>query len=321
MPGLLALVAGVTVVLSAADHAALEERFRKAELALDRGSNVEAEELLTGLLAEVRAPEHWKLLILTLENLCVVTVDQRAYRSAERYCKEGLDLTEARLGPDHLELAGWLHNLASAYMQQGRYGKAEALCHRALAIERASARAGERFLVSTLHQLGYMCFAQRRFGEAEAYFQQALEHSPEPASRANTLYSLAAVLDRRGRAAEALRLGEEALALTEEALGPNHWRLAPVLLDLATGYLDKGQRQQAQAYVTRGRRIAEAQLGPTHPTTGWAMQLQARLWKNTGRKAEAKQLDKLAKAILDADQQERRAFGGLVDISDFRPRR
>jgi tetratricopeptide (TPR) repeat protein len=314
-------LAAWTAVLPAADRAALEERSRMAELAMDRGSNVEAEKLLTGLLAEVRAPEHSKLLLLTLENMCAVTVDLRAYRRAERYCKEGLDLTEARLGPDHLELAGWLHNLATAYIEQGRYGKAEALCRRALAIKRAATGAKETFLGSTLHHMGYIRFAQGRYDEAEAYFEQALELSREPARRANALNSLSGVLYRRGRDAEALRLGEEALALTEEALGPNHWRLAPALLDLATGYLERGQRQQAQAYVTRGRQIAEAQLGPTHPITGLAIQLQARLWKKTDRKAEAKELERQAKAIFEADQQQRRAFDGLVDISDFRPRR
>jgi tetratricopeptide (TPR) repeat protein len=318
------LLAGLLGILPAtaqpADPTALREQLRAAAEVMHQGNHVESERLLLEILGKVRGSKEKGLLILTLNQLCITTHGLQKYREAERHCKECLELWERRMGPRHAELAFPLHSLARAYARQGRYSKAEALLLRALAIEKGAAGSPHPLMVPTLHELGYVNYQRRRFSEAEEYFRLTLALPASPDDRAATLHSLAGVLYRRGLRAESLSLAEEALALKENALGAGHSALVLHLLDLAVVYMRERQKQRAEPLVLRARQIAEAQLGPTHPLTGEAMLLQSQLLRKAGRKREARAMERQANAILSADQQARRAFEGLVDISDFAAR-
>ena len=60
-----------------------------------------------------------------------------AFARAEPLYRRSLEIREARLGKDSLEVAGSLHNLAALLMNKGDYAAAEPLYQRSLKIRKA----------------------------------------------------------------------------------------------------------------------------------------------------------------------------------------
>ena len=98
--------------------------------------------------------------------------------------------------------------------------------------------------------------------------------------------------------AEARMLFERALASWESTVGPNHPQVAGALTYLAELDLAAKKYGDAESRLVRALTIAEKQLGADHPYTGEMMNLHATVLRKTGRKTEAKRVEKRARALL-----------------------
>jgi len=133
------------------------------------------------------------------------------------YEQVGHDL-EAKLGPEHPDVATSLNNLAELLRAQGKYAEAEPLSRRVLAI-----------------------------------YEKALGHEhPRVAEGQN---NLAALLDAQGKHAEAKPMFRRALATCERALGPKHPGVAEVLENLAKLYDQTGRSEEAKKLEERAKQI------------------------------------------------------------------
>ena len=74
----------------------------------------------------------------SLNNLAELYRTQGRYAEAEPLYRRSLTIREAKLGPDHPDVATSLNNLAGLYRAQGRYAEAEPLYRRSLTIREAS---------------------------------------------------------------------------------------------------------------------------------------------------------------------------------------
>ena len=188
---------------------------------------------------------------------------QGDYQRALALRESALRICQAKLGPDHPNMAVALGNLADTYRALGRAAEALPLLERALRIIEAA--------------LG-----------------------PDHPDVAVALGNLAGTYRALGRAAEALPLFERALRITEAALGPDHPDVAVALGNRGSAYRDLGRAAEALPLFERALRITEAALGPDHPNMAVALGNLAGAYRALGRAAEALPLDQRAAQIAEA---------------------
>ena len=100
----------------------------------------------------------------------------------------------------------------------------------------------------------------------------------------------------QGNYAEAERQWSAALKRAE-AFGPQDWRLATSLTNLAALYHTQGKYTEAEPFYKRTLAIAEQNLGPEHPDVATMLNLLGMFYHAQGKYAEAEPLYKRALAI------------------------
>jgi tetratricopeptide (TPR) repeat protein len=104
-----------------------------------------------------------------------VLLDARAlYRQSEPLKRQALAIGEARLGPDHPEVATRLNNLAQLLQDTDRLEEAEPLMRRALAIDEASFGPDHPNVAIRLNNLAQLLQATDRLEKAEPLMRRAL---------------------------------------------------------------------------------------------------------------------------------------------------
>ncbi len=138
-------------------------------------------------------------------------------------------------------------------------------------------------------------------GAADLY-RQALairerEEGPEHPDVAATLNNLAAVYGAQGSYAEAQPLLERALAIREKTLGAEHVLTAQSLNNLALLYAAEGRADAAEPLYRRAIAILEKDPGAAADLRR-TLQNCAALLRDTGRDAEAEELEARARRIV-----------------------
>ena len=84
---------------------------------------------------------------------------------------------EAKLGPDHPDVANSLNNLAILYMDMGQYAKAEPLYQRSLKISEAKLGPDHPDVADSLNNLANLYMDMGQYAKAEPLYQRSLKDS------------------------------------------------------------------------------------------------------------------------------------------------
>ena len=146
----------------------------KASIAYDR---VDVRETLTwrekstALIDKKDAPLEWAT---AQEGVCYVLLLLADYQRAEPLLREILALREARLPPEHPDIATSLNHLAHIYQATNRLKKAQPLMERALRIAEAAYGKEHPNVAIALNNLALHFLASKRPTEAEPLIERAM---------------------------------------------------------------------------------------------------------------------------------------------------
>jgi tetratricopeptide (TPR) repeat protein len=183
---------------------------------------------------------------------------------------ESLEYTEAKLGPDHPNVAHHLNSLASAYARQGNIDEALAANERAVAIfervfgpDHSNTIMGLTNLAGVLHEAG-------RDEEAEVAYARGLKAAeanfpPDDARRITILANVGMFYSLTGRYEEAARYLADAAERSEAINGPDHSFTLGYLNNLAATYMFGGSDEKARDVYRELLGRTERVLGPEHP--------------------------------------------------------
>ena len=238
-----------------------------AFIALRRGDNVKAEELLNRALAmkeHLFGPDS-PLLVGTLGNLGIIANRRNDYQTAERVFARALALQERATGPNHPEVGRILNNSGLVAWRQKNYPRATELFRRSLAIQEHFYGPDSREVAGALGNLGIMAKETGDYASAETYYQRALTiaeklYGAEGLEVRVSVESLGILREDQGNYDGAEPFFQRALAIELSLLGPLHPEVARELQNLARLEWARGRPDAALAYMQRETAVDDNQL-------------------------------------------------------------
>ena len=227
------------------------------------------------------------------------------YTIAEPLYRRTLLIREAKLGPEHTDVAQSLNNLAELLRIQGMFDEAEPLYRRALLIREAKLGPEHPDLAQSLNNLALLLQAKGKFDDVEHLYRRALlirkaKLGAEHTDVAQSLNNLAAFLQTQGKYDDAEPLYHRALLIREAKLGPEHTDVAQSLNNLAELLRIQAKYDNAEQHCRRALLIREAKLGPEHPDVAQSLNNLAALLQAQGKYDEAEPLYHRALLIWEA---------------------
>ncbi|MEH2126109.1 tetratricopeptide repeat protein [Nostoc sp.] len=245
-----------------------------------------------------------KNLITLFTKLAWFYQSQGLYQQAEPWLQRCVELTQNRLGLEHIDVATSLNNLAVLYETTGRYREAEPLLEQALALRKRLLGEENTDVATSLSYLALIYEYTGRYNEAEPLYQQALELwkrlvGEEHPHVATSLNNLAALYCYTKRYSEAEPLLKQALKLRKHLLGDNHADVATSLNNLAQLYESTGRYNQAEPLYQQALELSKRLLGNNHPDVAISLNNLAALYRYTRRYRKAKPLFEKALKICE----------------------
>jgi len=201
-----------------------------------------------------------------LHNLSIVLRRRGLVDEAADAARAAVAAMERAYGNEHVRYAIALSNLAAVETARGRYESALEIEKRALAVREAVLGPDHPDLARALDGIVSSLTFLDRSDEALPYARRSLkvlESLPENHPRiAIAASNLAGLLIGRQQLEEAERLFLRALAINEEVLGPNHPKMASVLVGLARVAAWRERGEDSIAYAERGVAIFERGADP-----------------------------------------------------------
>ena len=266
----------------------------------------EAEPLFAEALAIRQAslePGHPNL-IKAIGTLGLNLERQGRYREAEPLLQEAVDMALEHLGK-HRITAGRLDDLGWLMRDTGRYDESLALHRQALEIKLEVLGPEHTNVAITLMQMARTLVFQNRLGEARDRQEEALGIAREQGGEDNVFTAtnelgLARILLLQGDVDGATQLADKGLLTMRRLQDDSSTRLAGALevrgsIHRAAGALDEAERLLRQGLAIRSR-----VQGDGNPATAWSRVRLAQLLKEQGRSAEARQLARVARPVLEA---------------------
>lgn len=213
------------------------------------------------------------------------------YSAARLWLERALGLTEARVGPDHADLAVHLANLGVLLRRMGNFTGAKPLLQRALAINEQVLGPNHSAVAYRLAGLGVVHYLLGELEEACRRHQRCREileaaHGPDYPLIAGALGNLAVVLEKQGDQAGARRCFERALEinLNHPERGADHPNTALRHHNLGAHLFKQGDAAAAEPHLSCALAIREKHLDPDHPDTAstrkWLAAVRAALGKD-----------------------------------------
>ena len=190
--------------------------------------------------------------------------------------REALAIREARLGPNHPDVATSLHNLGMALLIRGSPAEAIEPLSQALAIRRAQLGEEHPEVGASYNWLGNTHLSSGRLDEALALYEQALaiRERALPTDHpdiASTLGNLGLARRGKGDHAGALALQERALAIRGRTLPDDHPDIAASRSNLGETLAALGRHAEAREQFQGALDRWERSLGPDHPALAFAL--------------------------------------------------
>jgi tetratricopeptide (TPR) repeat protein len=195
------------------------------------------------------------------------------YQQARPLAERAVALTEAALGPQHVE-AAWRHdNLGLVLQAQGDLASARKQYERALEISETTLGPDHPTVGTYRNNLGGVLQDQGDLAGARKQYERALEISetalgPDHPTVGTWRNNLGLVLRDQGDLAGARKQLERALEIGEAALGPDHPHVGTYRNNLGSVLQAQGDLAGARKQYERALEISETTLGPDHPTVG-----------------------------------------------------
>ena len=243
-------------------------------------------------------------LITLFTKLAWFYQSQGLYQQAEPWLQRCVELTQNRLGLEHIDVATSLNNLAALYETTGRYREAEPLLEKALALRKRLLGEENTDVATSLSYLALIYEYTGRYSEAEPLYQQALELwkrlvGEQHPHVATSLNNLGALYCYTKRYSEAEPLFKQALKLRKHLLGDNHPDVATSLNNLAQLYESTGRYNQAEPLYQQALELSKRLLGNNHPDVAISLNNLAALYRYTRRYRKAKPLFEKALKICE----------------------
>ncbi|MEH2038346.1 tetratricopeptide repeat protein [Nostoc sp.] len=243
-------------------------------------------------------------LITLFTKLAWFYQSQGLYQQAEPWLQRCVELTQNRLGLEHIDVATSLNNLAALYETTGRYREAEPLLKQALALRKRLLGEENTDVATSLSYLALIYEYTGRYSEAEPLYQQALELwkrlvGEQHPHVATSLNNLGALYCYTKRYSEAEPLLKQALKLRKHLLGDNHPDVATSLNNLAQLYESTGRYNQAEPLYQQALELSKRLLGNNHPDVAISLNNLAALYRYTRRYRKAKPLFEKALKICE----------------------
>ena len=214
---------------------------------------------------------------------------------SERLYRRALEDLEARLGPDHPQVARAATGLALIRSIRGDLKEARALHRRALAIRRAAHGPSHGSVAKSLNNLAGLSQETGRLDAAADLLTQALEALqssavPDDGAIATVLNNLAVLQSQQGRLAKAESTHRRALAMRRAALGEDHPQSAQSMNSLGNVLRLLGRFAESEAFIAEALAIQRRVLAPDHPDMAVTMTSFALLRAEQGRIGDAEPL-------------------------------
>ena len=276
-----------------------ETRLHVAEVSLSLGQYCEAEAMLQEMLHKSKKmPDATRARIYY--HLAKATFKQARYPEALSSFNEALQIQQAHLPSNHIDILKTYESLAQVYRNQGRNGEAISLYSKALDGHAEQHSGDHPDTFRTMVNLANCYRNLTKFEEAEAVYIRALDGNEkylgsDHPDTLNNMVNLAINYRYLDQNKEAEDIFLKALATSETKLGPEHPESLRANMNLANMYLAQGQYEEAR---TRLRLVLTGRLKKlgvqNHYTQQTAERLISALWL-LDRTSEA---DDVAREIL-----------------------
>ena len=300
-------------ILQGADPEKNQGREPSVREVLDRGAERIHQELAGQ--PEVEAPLQ-EAIGAIFSRLVQIDRSRAAYQRAE-------ELRRQRADTDPLALAECLSRRSLLEKSAGDYTKAEALSREALGLLEEAGGAESRGALREKMRLASVLVRQRRLDEAEPLLDQVLASELRSAGFAGLPLALDGrevdpaweplwdVLVERGHAAnvrgnsKAARLYYgEALRIADGLFGPQHSKVAALLVSSIGPLLAEGAKLEALAAADRALAINTAVFGPKHPRLIMNLINRGAILASLGRWSEVFSISEEARQLSAAAQGE-----------------
>ena len=205
-----------------------------------------------------------------------------------------MEIREAKLEPDHLDVALSLNNLASLYNKQYRHNEAELLHKRSLEIRET--KLGDHLDTAwSLSNLAECYDDQSRYSEAESCYQKALKIRETILGKdhldvASLCYDLGLFYTKLNKYIEAESFLKRSLEIRSERLGEKDVKTAYSMTALGRLYNRLGNFDETEDLYKKSLVIMEEKLGKDHVDLGATLNNLAELYREQGRFSEAEPL-------------------------------
>jgi len=231
---------------------------------------------------------------IVLSNLGETYQQLGRWRDAGDCFQRSVEVNESTLGHDGVHVAYAMVRLASVETMLGNPSRTEELLTTAISMER---RAMPGSAVELSSALGFMAMLELQKGDRDKAQALAAEgvtvaerKSADTPEYAANLTTLAGVYIVEKDSARALPLLNRAIEILERKLGPEHPRLAQVLMDRALIYNTDGKCALAEADGLRAVTILTREDGPNGINTAWAKTRLSSFYLDDGRINEAEEI-------------------------------
>lgn len=215
-----------------------------------------------------------------------------AYDLAEQEFRAALKMREQLLGPDHAQIIESLNNLAVTLRCLDRGAESRALLERALSMDARLGRPDPAMRPRLLWRLAELRLDEGAPNEAEpllreamTYYQQTIPAPLIPATACQTV--MARLKKERFEFNDAERLAWSALRQYRGVLGPDHSGCVPILAELTSILMERGDYPRALETAEEGWQIARKTFGLEHDLTVSMTHLKGACVRLVGRYAEA----------------------------------
>ncbi|MEX0942520.1 MAG: tetratricopeptide repeat protein [Pseudomonadales bacterium] len=245
-------------------------------------------------LTELVGPNHPSTLVAT-NNLGQVYESIGLYDEAEPVLKFALEQFERIFGPAHPDTMRARNNLAVLFESQGNFREAEPLYQRSLDLMREVHGEDYNDTIAVKNNLAFLYLLMEDFESSAAMFEEVvlawetvlgMDHQNTFKAKNN----LARAYQNLGRLDEAETRYLSAYEARSRVLGDRHLDVIRSMIDLGGLYLEQERMDDAVRLATDALARAEEVLGEQHPYTFDALNLLARVRRETGELRAAVEL-------------------------------
>ncbi|HVO59636.1 MAG TPA: serine/threonine-protein kinase [Terriglobales bacterium] len=210
----------------------------------------------------------------TLVALGLLRTDQAQLDEAEGFAREGLDISQRRLAPNHPTNVTATFALGKVLEARGRYQDAIEYLDRAVRLRSESGPSAD--LAASVSELANAHFYAGHYDVSDALNRRALAmqrqiYGDRHPVVADTLINLGAIQFQAGHYAESEHFNRQALDIVQAWYGNNHPETADTMTILGQSLTYQNRFDEAAVLLRQSLSILEHVYGPVHPRVAYAL--------------------------------------------------